>query len=175
MGKQTQRQKAKARDAVPEGPDPETPNLCCLPHCEEPGEKLECGHSLCGMDMLKLTRYVSQIKEFRMTCPMCRNVCIIDPSLLMNLMNTHLEFKCAIFKCGCVTPGCSRRFTCTIRPCKSHDSYTCNVCKGNKRSMLIISHEDDMDTPVGDVLVPPQHLDSFIRGLSEALNSRRLS
>ena len=81
MGKQTRRQKAKKTivdagsellaSAAPSLPDA---NLCCLPHCEEPGEKLTCAHLFCGMDMLKLTRYVAQLKEFRITCPMCRKI-----------------------------------------------------------------------------------------------------
>jgi hypothetical protein len=148
MGKQTKRQKAKAKEPVVDAPMPET-TLCCLPHCEEPGKKLECNHLLCGMDFLKLTRYVSQVEEFRLTCPLCRRVCNVDPRTLMDLIDNHLEFKCAVFKCGCVKPGCSRSFSGTIRPCKSHKSYTCKVCKGDDRSRLKLSNlaEDSDDEP----------------------------
>ena len=67
MGKQTFRQNAKqAREAeeVVNPAEVREDSLCCLPHCGEPGEKLTCAHLLCGMDMLKLTRYVAQLKEF---------------------------------------------------------------------------------------------------------------
>lgn len=137
MGKQTKRQKAKkARDAVPECPDPETPNLCCLPHCEEPGEKLECGHALCGMDMLKLTRFVGQLQQFTITCPMCRKFCIHNRDCLMDVMEKNLSFRCATFKCGCITPGCDRSYLAVIRPCKSHGKYNCDVCRGDNASTL---------------------------------------
>ena len=149
MGKQTQRQKAKKakEPAIVDAPMPAI--LCCLPHCEEPGENLECGHPLCGTDFLKLTRYVSQVEEFRLTCPLCRKVCNVDPRTLMDLMVNHLEFKCAVFKCGCVKPGCTRSFSGTLRPCKSHKSYTCKVCKGDDRSRLKLSNlaEDSDDEP----------------------------
>ena len=133
MGKQTNRQKAKmARDVVPECPD----HLCCLPHCEERGVKLECGHLLCGMDLLKLTRFVGQLQQFTITCPMCRKLCIHNRDCLMDIMEKNLSFRCATFKCGCVTPGCNRSYTATLRPCKSHGKYTCDVCRGDKASTL---------------------------------------
>ena len=114
---------------------PET-TLCCLPHCEEPGKKLECGHSLCGMDVLKLTRFVGQLQQVTITCPMCRKLCIHQRDCLMDIMEKNLSFKCAIFKCGCVTQGCNRSYTTALRPCKSHNKYTCDVCRGDKASTL---------------------------------------
>ena len=150
MGKQTKRQNAKkAIDAVL-GLDPEIPNLCCLPHCEEPGDKLECGHALCGMDTLKLTRYVGQLQKFMITCPMCRKLCIFDRDVLMEVMDKHLEFKCATFKCGCVTEGCQRCYSGTLMPCQSHRNYLCTVCVGTKASNLEIHELDDHDP------TPPQ-------------------
>ena len=173
MGKQTKRQnakKAREADEVVESPVEVRDALCCLPHCEEPGEKLTCAHLLCGMDMLRLTRYVAQLKEFRVTCPMCRKILLVHPSLLMELMAQHLEFKCAVFKCGCVRKECVRSYHAIIHPCAKHASYTCKVCQGRERSMLSIL--DAEEGPSGDeILIRPEHLNSFISGLSETLNS----
>ena len=151
MGKQTKRQKAKkARDAVPECPDPETPNLCCLPHCEEAGEKLECGHSLCGVDFLKLTRYVSQLKQFTITCPMCRKWGLLKEDLVKKAMDQHLPFKSAVFKCGCVEKDCKRSFTGVLKPCKSHSSYVCGVCVDRKASRLTMTDLENSEESESD-------------------------
>ena len=88
MGKQTQRKEAKrAREAdsveapntMEEGvADEENPNNCCLPHCGSPGEKLRCGHRLCGQDFLKLTRFIFPVQNFTITCPICRKMDILE-------------------------------------------------------------------------------------------------
>ena len=130
MGKQTNRQKAKmAKDVVPECPDPETPNLCCLPHCEEPGEKLLCGHVLCGLDLLKLARYADSLRKFMVICPMCRRILVMEGKVMTSLVD-KLPFKCAIFKCYCDMPDCPSTVVGAITPCISHKSHTCNVCTG---------------------------------------------
>ena len=161
MGKQTRRQKAKKAsqaDDIVENPQLETPvALCCLPHCEEPGEKLTCAHLLCGMDMLKLTRYVVQLKEFRVTCPMCRKISFVHPSLLMDLMAKHLDFKCAVFKCGCVQKGCNRSYHAIIHPCVKHSGYTCKVCVGRARSSLVILDVEERGVAI---VIIPENLDS---------------
>ena len=174
MGKQTKRQNAKkareADDVIENPAEVREDSLCCLPHCGEPGEKLTCDHLLCGMDMLKLTRYVAQLKEFRLTCPMCRKISLVHPNLLMKLMAKHLEFKCASFKCGCVRKLCDRSYHAILHPCAKHASYTCKVCLGRERSMLRIL--DAEERPIGDeILIRPGDLNSFISGLSDTLNA----
>ena len=153
MGKQTNRQKAKKATALPvdppavNAPMPET-TLCCLPHCEEPGEKLECGHPLCGMDFLKLARYVSQLKKFTVTCPMCRKWGLLDEKLVVQAMG-QLPFKSAVFKCGCVEKDCERSFTGVLKPCKSHGNHICGVCvarKAVKLTMIDSEHSESSDS-----------------------------
>ena len=137
MGKQTQRQKAKkARDSTivedpsvnPSLPNPET-NQCCLPHCEEPGEKLLCGHVLCGMDLLKLARYAESVAKFMVICPMCRRILVMEDKVMASLVD-KMPFRCAIFKCYCDMPDCPSTLVGAITPCISHKNYSCNVCTG---------------------------------------------
>ena len=146
MGKQTKRQRAKKAQeaATVDAPMPEA-TLCCLPHCGEPGEKLECGHPLCEMDFLKLARYVSQLKQFAITCPMCRKWGLLDEKLVVEAMG-HLPFKSAVFKCGCVEKDCERSFTGVLKPCKSHGNHTCGVCVGKKASTLNMIDSQDSES-----------------------------
>ena len=66
MGKQTKRQRAKkAKAAAADAPMPA--NLC-LPHCEEPGDKLECGMERDPKDDIlippeQVNRFISELTE----------------------------------------------------------------------------------------------------------------
>jgi len=176
MGKQTKRQKAKKAKETAKVDAPMPAILCCLPHCEDPGEKLECGHPLCGTDFLKLTRYVSQLKQFTITCPMCRKWALLNEKTVIEMME-KLPFKSAVFKCGCVEKGCGRSFTGTLKPCKSHGSYNCGVCVDRKASRLTITDLADSESeseerdPMNDIVIPPQQVNRFISEFTEALNS----
>ena len=151
MGKQTKRQEAKkAKEPAVDAPTPAT--LCCLPHCEEPGEKLECGHLLCGMDFLKLSRFVSQLKKFTISCPMCRKWILLHEKQVTDAMD-HLPFKSAVFKCGCVEKGCTRTFTGTLKACKSHGEYSCGVCGS---SLTVQSCNDSESEDLEAEPTPPQ-------------------
>ena len=150
MGKQTFRQNAKKAREAEEVVNPAEVRdaFCCLPHCDEPGVKIECGHSLCGLDLLKLTKYAGQIERFTITCPMCRKLYIVDQHLIIEIMDKHLPFRCATFKCSCNTPSCKRCYNAVLRPCKSHGNYTCRVCCGGDWSGLDVKEMDtDQPTP----------------------------
>jgi len=59
---------------------------------------------------------------------MCRRLCLLDQDLIIEIMDEHLPFRCATFKCSCVTPNCKRCYNAVLRPCKKHGNYTCKVC-----------------------------------------------
>ena len=123
MGRQAKRQRASAPADMP---IPET-KLCCLPHCEAPGRELNCGHSLCGLDYLKLTEYSDQESLFISTCPLCRRRQIQPSSRIATLLD-EMPFKCAVFKCTCTEPDCKTFCLAALRPCKSHKTYNCDAC-----------------------------------------------
>ena len=123
MGRATKRQRASAPADMP---IPE-PNLCCLPHCEAHGRELDCGHSLCGLDYLKLTNYSDHVDKFISTCPMCRKE-QIQPSTTIATLLDEMPFKCAVFKCPCTEPDCMTFCLAALRPCKSHKAYNCDAC-----------------------------------------------
>ena len=121
---------------------------CCLPHCDVPGERLDCNHLLCGQDLLKLARFNSQFEQFVVTCPMCRTKTFVERQITMRLMN-DLPFRCALFNCGCGNPTCGKFTMVALRPCMSHKTYLCEVCKdlGTKGSHIrCVVREDDMET-----------------------------
>ena len=140
MAKQTQRQKAKkAREADA------SEDICCLPHCDAPGVPLECGHKLCVQDLLKLVRYSSQIEQYVISCPMCRQVELVHCDEIGRMLN-ELPFRCAVFQCGCRDPACKKYTMTMLRPCRSHKIYLCQACKdlGTVGSHLrSVTREDD--------------------------------
>ena len=152
----------KSRKAKPTEVEMSKPDECCLPHCGAPGHKLDCGHRLCGSDTLKLTKFVSQVVEFRLSCPMCRKTQIFTKERLMEIMDEALPFRSAVFKCGCVTPGCKRAYTAAMVPCQSHGSYTCKVCKDNKPSTLHIRDLDSDDEPHVERVPAPRRMAEFL-------------
>ena len=125
MGKQTQRRHAKQRRNA----DASSTDLCCLPHCEEPGTARKCGHILCGMDLLKLLRFADGNKCFVLNCPMCRTESIVDDDIVAHHMD-KLPFRCANFRCFCSNPDCTTYAVMTLLPCKRHQSYVCDACVG---------------------------------------------
>ena len=145
MGKQTQRQKAKKAQAAAAAEAPSPTTLCCLPYCDEAGENLECGHPLCGMDFLKLTRFVSQLKKFTITCPMCRKWMLLNDKQVTEAMNKHLPFKSAVFSCGCVEKGCTRSFTASLKACKRHKKHSCEVCGSTMTVQACDDSESDSE------------------------------
>ena len=132
MGKQSKRQRASAHAEVPMVPET---TVCCLPHCEERGHKLLCGHALCTMDCLKLTKFSDQIVEMIISCPMCRKLEILDERFVSKLVD-ELPFKCAVFKCYCSCPDCKSFTTAILRPCRSHGNHLCQVCPGGTGAHL---------------------------------------
>ena len=150
MAKQTQRQRAKKANAATGAVDQSHINeatideaTCCLPHCEVPGEKLRCGHCLCGEDFLKLTRFIFPIQKFTIACPMCRKMEILDAWDLQKAVS-ELPFRCIVVPCACNEPRCDQFAFAFARPCKSHNNYTCEVCKhlGKKGPQLRVSLKD---------------------------------
>ena len=123
MGRPAKRQRASAPAdmQIPE------PKLCCLPHCEAPGCELDCGHSLCGLDFLKITKYSARAGIFISTCPMCRKE-QIQPSSRIATRLDEMPFKCAVFNCPCPNPQCKTFCMAVLRPCKSHKDYNCDAC-----------------------------------------------
>ena len=155
----------KNRKAKPTEVDASMPDECCLPHCGAAGHKLDCGHHLCGTDTLKLSKFVSQVVEFRLSCPMCRKTHIFTKEKFMEIMDAALPFKAAVFKCGCVIPGCQRVYKVAMIPCRSHGSYTCNLCKDSKKpSALSIEDLDssDDDGPHGRRVPTAQRMAEFM-------------
>ena len=141
MAKQRQRQKAKrAREAnvVNEANTDETsadeddPNNCCIPHCDTPGEKLRCGHRLCGQDFLKLTRFIFSVQKFCITCPICRKMDILEAWDMQKAVS-DLPFRCIVVPCACNEPSCEKFAFAFTRPCKSHNNYTCELCRNLKK------------------------------------------
>jgi hypothetical protein len=131
MAKQTQRRKAKrAREAdIDEANDAEdNPNNCCIPHCDTPGEKLRCGHRLCGQDFLKLTRFIFSVQKFTVTCPICRKMDILEAWDMQKAVS-NLPFRCIVVPCACNESSCEKFAFAFTRPCKSHNNYTCELCR----------------------------------------------
>ena len=135
MAKQTQRRKAKrAREAnlideaPPAEPDEDNPNNCCIPHCDTPGEKLRCGHRLCGQDFLKLTRFIFSVQKFTVTCPICRKMDILKAWDMQKAVS-DLPFRSIVVPCACNESSCEKFAFAFTRPCKSHNNYTCELCR----------------------------------------------
>ena len=141
MGKK--RQHASSRDA-----DMTPDTICSLPHCEEAGHQLGCGHALCCLDLLKLTQYATQIKRLLITCPMCRKMEILDDTLVSQLLN-ETPLRCATFKCACADKHCDRVIPAFLRCCKAHGTYLCESCVGLKNNgsylQLVASPDGDRD------------------------------
>ena len=165
MGKQTQRKKAKlAREAD----NVEAPNTidkavaededanCCIPHCDTPGEKLRCGHRLCGQDFLKLTRYIFSVQKFCITCPICRKMDILEAWDMQKAVS-DLPFRCIVVPCACNEPSCEKFAFAFTRPCKSHNNYTCELCRNLERKgpELRISLKDYGNDPHEDHFSQP--------------------
>ena len=140
MGKQ-KRHKAES-STMPDSSE----HLCCLPHCETPGHKLACGHMLCGLDLLKMTQFSTQLSKLVLTCPMCRKMDFLDYSIVSKSLNEQ-PLKSAVFKCACSNKHCDRMIPAFIRPCKSHGAYNCDACVGlgskGASYMQLISRDDD--------------------------------
>ena len=146
MGKQTKRHKAES-STMPDSSE-ELP-ICCLPHCETPGHKLACGHVLCGLDLLKMTQFSTQLSKLLLTCPMCRKMEILDEQIVSKSLNEQ-PLRSAVFKCACSNKHCDRMIPAFIRPCKSHGQYNCDACVGlgNKgASYMQLNSRDDDDGP----------------------------
>ena len=139
MGKHSRRQRAKLRKRTRVQEEPNA--LCCLPHCEEPGEKLICGHALCGFDLLKVARYADFLQEFIISCPICRNESFIEDKLMQTMVDKQ-PFKCATFKCYCNEPNCSTLAVGFLLPCRSHKSHTCQVCPGSTLTVATTSEKE---------------------------------
>ena len=141
MGKQTQRKKAKlAREAnsveapntIDEAVAEDEDANCCIPHCDTPGEKLRCGHRLCGQDFLKLTRFIFPVEKFSITCPICRKMDILEAWDMQKAVS-DLPFRCIVVPCACNEPSCEKFAFAFTRPCKSHNNYTCELCRNLER------------------------------------------
>ena len=139
MGKQTQKKNAKrAREAnlideaPPAEPDEDNPNNCCIPHCDTPGEKLRCGHRLCGQDFLKLTRFIFSVQKFCITCPICRKMDLLEAWDMQKAVS-DLPFRCIVVPCACNEHSCEKFAFAFTRPCKSHNNYACELCRNMER------------------------------------------
>ena len=163
MAKQRQRQKAKrAREAniddeaPPAEPDEDNPDNCCIPHCDTPGEKLRCGHRLCGQDFLKLTRFIFSVQKFTITCPICRKMDILEAWDMQKAVS-DLPFRCIVVPCACNEPSCEKFAFAFTRPCKSLNNYTCELCRnlGTKGPQLRISLKDYNDDD--GIIIPEDH------------------
>jgi hypothetical protein len=112
--------------------DEDNPNNCCIPHCDTPGEKLRCGHRLCGQDFLKLTRYIFSVQKFCITCPICRKMDILEAWDMQKAVS-DLPFRCIVVPCACNEHSCEKFAFAFTRPCKSHNNYTCELCRNLER------------------------------------------
>lgn len=133
MGKQTIRQMAKRKAntlvATAAPPSPPDSHLCCLPHCEEPGEKLICGHRLCDTDLLKLSKLSLNVRRFLLQCPMCRTEHVMTTDRMTEPL-LHQPFKCAKFECACAVQDCGTSYVACLHACTRHKNYDCKVCTG---------------------------------------------
>ena len=147
MGKQTKRHKAESSTVAM--PDSSELPICCLPHCETPGHKLACGHVLCGLDLLKMTQFSSQLNKLVLTCPMCRKMDFLDEQIVSKSLNEQ-PLRSAVFKCACSNKNCDRMVPAFMRPCKSHGQYNCDACVGlgeKGASYMQLNSRDDDDGP----------------------------
>ena len=185
MGKQTKRQKAKAREAD----SVEAPNTideafavdedanCCLPHCGSPGEKLRCGHRLCTQDFLKLTKFIFPVEKFCIACPICRKMDILDAWDMQKAVSA-LPFRCIVVPCVCKDPSCETFAFAFTRPCKSHNNYTCELCRNleKKGPQLRVSLRNYDDNDPDETSVEPNYSqpgwgvpDEFIETIEECM------
>jgi hypothetical protein len=116
--------------AVATQPEP-TDDRCCLPYCDEPGQKLLCGHRLCAEDLLRLAIWPVHIGHTFVECPMCRETQILKPRVVRDALD-EMPFRAAVMAC-CSDKDCRNYVTVVLRPCASHGSHTCKVCEDERR------------------------------------------
>ena len=129
MGKRNKRNADNAETAKQNAEDAELPDTnCCLPHCDTPGQPLVCGHRLCTHDALSLMRYLYALGKFTIQCPMCRKDDVLANWDVLKLVS-ELPFKCIMVPCACKIKDCQKFCSVFARPCKAHNSYTCELCR----------------------------------------------
>ena len=145
---------AKEKNSATEpATEPVDEQLCCIPHCDEPGHRLICGHNLCSMDLLKLGKfYSSALDKIILVCPICREQQLVkDDTVMKSLCDT--PFKCAVFECPCKVKHCRRYTTVVLRPCLKHGTFMCVMCSetGARGSHMAFECSDTTNNPAHSV------------------------